>query len=216
MSRSQALKEEIKTSLGTGPHPRGKSMLRSVTDLFIHRASDYSDEQVEVFDDVMFCLLDYTEHEARVELSSRLASVPRTPSKVVRTLLNDRDPAVSAPVLSKLSTVPEPDLAEFVKYTLEEKAIIIAKLPHVAKVVTDALIARKNPAITRAVLANPGAELSETGFVTLIGECTNDAEIGNMLAARKDLPPELKPFLDAYKQEPKQPPQDARKKIVRR
>jgi hypothetical protein len=36
-----------------------------------------------------------------------------------------------------------------------------------------------------------------------------------MLASRKDLPPELKPFLDAYKQEPKQP-QDTRKKPIAR
>jgi hypothetical protein len=61
MSRTQALKEEIQSSLGAGPSPRGKSILRSVTDLFVNRASDYSDEQVEVFDDVMHYLLDYTE-----------------------------------------------------------------------------------------------------------------------------------------------------------
>jgi len=210
MSRSQALKEEIKSSLGSGPHPRGRTILRSVTDLFVNRASDYSDEQVDVFDDVMQCLLDYTEHDARIELSGRLAAVPRTPSKVVRTLLNDRDPAVSAPMVSKLQGVPEEDLADFVKHTSEEKALIIARLPFVGKAVTDALITRKSTAITYAMLANEGAELSEMGFVTLIGESTGDPRIGNLLAAHKNLPPELKPFLEAYKPEPKQA--EARKK----
>jgi uncharacterized protein (DUF2336 family) len=201
MSRTQALKEEIQTSLGSGPSPRGQTILRSVTDLFVNRASDYSEEQVEVFDDVMHCLLDYTEHNARIELSGRLATAPRAPANVVRTLLKDKDPAVSSPILSKSASVTDLDLTDFVKHGSQEQAMMIARRPFINKAVTDALFARKNAAITYAVLGNEGAELSETSFVTLIGECTSDAQIGNLLAIRKDLPPELKPFLDAYKQE---------------
>ncbi len=90
--------------------------------------------------------------------------------------------------------------------------MMITKRPFINKLVTDALIARKSAAITYVVLSNDGAELSETSFVTIIGECTGDAQIGNLLAARKDLPPELKRFLDAYKQEGRangSPPQGA-------
>jgi uncharacterized protein (DUF2336 family) len=213
MSRTQALKEEIQSSLGAGPSPRGKSILRSVTDLFVNRASDYSDEQVEVFDDVMHCLLDYTEHDARIELSGRLAGVPRAPTNVVRTLLKDKDPAVSTPLLLQSTAVSDVDLTEFVKNGTNEQAMMIAKRPFINKPVSEVLLARKNAAITYAVLANEGAELSETNFVTLIGECTGDAQIGNLLAARKDLPPELKPFLDAYSQEGKA--QEARRKARR-
>ncbi len=52
-----------------------------MTDLFVNRAGDYSDEQVEVFDDVMHCLLDHTEHDARIELSGRLAEAPARAGK---------------------------------------------------------------------------------------------------------------------------------------
>ena len=76
------MKVEIESSLGPGPSQRGNTVLRSVTDLFVDRAADYSDEQVEVFDDVMQCLLDHTERDARVELSGRLAPIPRAPAKV--------------------------------------------------------------------------------------------------------------------------------------
>lgn len=210
MSRSQTLRQEIQSSLGSGPSPRGKSILRSVTDLFVNRANDYSDEQVEVFDDVMHCLLDHTEHDARVELSSRLAAAPRAPAKVVRTLLKDKDPAVSSPILSKSVSVTDMDLTDFVNHGSQEQVMMVAGRPSIAKAVTDALILRKEPAVTYAVLANESAELSETSFAALIGECTSDAKIGNMLAERKDLPPELKPFLDAYKKEGKA--QEARRK----
>jgi uncharacterized protein (DUF2336 family) len=210
MSRTQALKEEIQSSLGSGPNPRGTSILRSVTDLFVNRANDYSDEQVEVFDDVMQCLLDYTEHDARIELSGRLATAPRAPAKVVRTLVKDKDPAVSSPILSQSAFVSDGDLTELAQNGSLEQAMTIAKRPYINRLVSEALIGRKNAAIAYAVLANENAELSETSFVMLIGECTNDAQLGNLLAARKDLPPELRPFLDAYKQENKA--QEARRK----
>jgi uncharacterized protein (DUF2336 family) len=99
--------------------------------------------------------------------------------------------------------VTDLDLTDFVKHGSQEQAMMIARRPFINKAVTDALFARKNTAITYAVLGNEGAELSETSFVTLIGECTSDPQIGNLLAIRKDLPPELKPFLDAYKKEGK-------------
>jgi len=116
-------------------------------------------------------------------------------------LLKDKDPAVSASILSQSVCVTDGDLTEFVKQGNPEQAMMITKRPFINKLVTDALIARKSAAITYVVLSNDGAELSETSFVTIIGECTGDAQIGNLLAARKDLPPELKRFLDAYKQE---------------
>ena len=60
--------------------------------------------------------------------------------------------------------------------------MMVAKRPSINKPVSEVLLARKNAAITYAVLANEGAELSETSFVTLIGECTADAQIGTLLA----------------------------------
>ena len=210
MSRAQPLKEEIQSSLGSGPNPRGKLILRSVTDLFVNRADEYSNEQMDVFGDVMHCLLDYTEHDARIELSGRLSAAPRAPTKIVRTLLKDKDPAVASPILSHLSSMSENDLIELAKEGSLEQAMVLAKRPSISRLVTDALLARKSAAVTYVVLSNETAEFSETGFVTLIGECTSDAQISSLLAARKDLPPELRPFLDAYSQEGKA--QEARRK----
>jgi hypothetical protein len=38
----------------------------------------------------------------------------------------------------------------------------------------------------------------------MIGEFGNDEKLSPLVAARKDLPEELRPFLDAYKPEPKE------------
>jgi uncharacterized protein (DUF2336 family) len=205
MSRSQVLKAEIETHLGSGPSERGKTALRSITDLFINRATDYSDEQVAVFDEVMQCLLDHTAHDARVELSSRLAPIPRAPAKIVGTLLKDKDPAVSLPLLRQSSSVSDADLNSFAKSGAPDVLMIVAKRPVINKLVSQELLARNIPDVNRAVLANEGAEITESSFVKLIGECENDAALSGLLASRKDLPEELRPFLDAYKPKVKPP-----------
>lgn len=205
MSRSQVLKAEIATHLGPGPSERGKTALRSITDLFINRATDYSDEQVAVFDEVMQCLLDHTAHDAKVELSSRLAPIPRAPAKIVGTLLKDKDPAVSLPLLRQSPAVSDADLNGFVKSGAPEVLMIVAKRSAINKQVSDELLARNISDVNRAVLANEGAEISESSFVRLIGECENDASLCALLGNRKDLPEELRPFLDAYKPKGKAP-----------
>lgn len=206
MSRSQKLKAEIETSLGPGPSKRGNTVLRSVTDLFINRADAYSDEQVEVFDDVMQCLLNHTERDAKVELSTRLAPVSRAPVKLVQTLLKDKDPAISHPMLQQSKAISDVDLTTMVKSASSEVLMTIAKRDFINKVVTDQMIGRGIPEITHALLMNPGAEISETSFVKMIGDCGTDAKLGPMLAERKDLPEELRPFLDAYKPKAKAAP----------
>ncbi len=199
MSRAQALTAEIETSLGPGPSARGKMVLRSVTDLFIDRAEVYSEEQVAVFDDVMQCLLGHAEHGAKVELSARLAPIPRAPKKVMHALLTDKDPAVSQPLLKQSLAVADADLAQIIKTADKDLLLLIARRPKVNKIVTDLLFARGVPDVTYAVLGNDGAELSETTLVKLIGDSGTDPKLGTLVAARKDVPEELRPFLDAYK-----------------
>jgi hypothetical protein len=61
--------------------------------------------------------------------------------------------------------------------------------------VTDLLIDRGNADIAYKLVANPGARLSELGFVKLINQAKDDSTLAGMIAARADLPPELEPFL---------------------
>ena len=199
MSGSQSLKTAIETKLGLGPSERGQIVLRGVTDLFVNRAEDYSDEQVAVFDDVMQCLLDHAEHTAKVELSGRLAPVGRAPKKVMHALITDKDPAVSGPLIKQSRAVSDADLGDIIKNADKDMLLVIANRPHVTKSVSDKLFARDIPEVTYAVLANQAAEISEASLVKLIGESGNDPKLGTLIEERKDLPEELRPFLDAYK-----------------
>ena len=49
--------------------------------------------------------------------------------------------------------------------------------------------------MVRKIVANDGAALSENTFVKLINDCNRDKTLAKQIAARKDIPEELQPFL---------------------
>jgi uncharacterized protein (DUF2336 family) len=75
------LLDELQATLAHGTVARRVETLRRVTDLFINGAVDYSDQQVELFDDVFQCLMHHIETSAKALLSNRLAPIPTAPTK---------------------------------------------------------------------------------------------------------------------------------------
>lgn len=62
--------------------------------------ADYSDEQINVFDDVFHCLIEEIEISAKALLAKRMAPVPKAPPRLIYTLAFDDEIEVAAPVLS--------------------------------------------------------------------------------------------------------------------
>src|SRR5262249_1101 len=75
MLAQQSLITELEDAIGGGSADRRLDTLRRVCDLFETGASMYSDEQVELFDDVIGRLAASIEAKARTELSNRLAPI---------------------------------------------------------------------------------------------------------------------------------------------
>src|ERR1700742_2037930 len=80
------LLDELQSTLAHGTVARRVETLRRVTDLFINGAVGYSDQQIELFDDVFQCLIDHIETSAKPLLSNRLAPIPTAPPQTVRAL----------------------------------------------------------------------------------------------------------------------------------
>src|ERR1041385_5014074 len=85
-------------------------MLRRVTDLFLNDADRLTDQQIDLFDDVLGFLIVKIENKVRAELSDRLAAIKNAPVNVVRALANDDDIRVARPVLSSSPRLNAEDL----------------------------------------------------------------------------------------------------------
>ena len=100
MLAQQSLITELEDAISCGSVDRRVDTLRRVCDLFETGASMYSDEQVELFDDVIGRLATSIEAKARVELSNRLAPIANAPANVVKSLAGDDLIEVAGPVLA--------------------------------------------------------------------------------------------------------------------
>ena len=69
-------------------------------------------------------------------------------------------------------------------------------MPQLGETVTDSLLKRGNPAIQRTILENPNARVSENGFARVIMSLDGDKNLAQIVAARQDLPAELRPWLN--------------------
>ncbi len=174
--------------------------LRRIADLFCSSASLYSDEQVTIFDEVMCRLLPKkTDRALLADLAGRLAPLEKPPRKLIERLARHNDVAICGPVLEQAKGLPDDLLIEAADKDRVDPAVLakIAARAELSAPVTDALLKRGAPALQRTLIANPQAQLSESGYARVIMDLKDDKDFAAAIAARADVPDELRPWLTA-------------------
>jgi uncharacterized protein (DUF2336 family) len=195
-SAAQELIAELDASLAKRSNEERSSMLRQVCELFLTHAPACAAEQVSVFDNVMIRLMAAQPREALVELSGKLATVDNAPSNVTRRLASDSDMTIAGPILTRSNALTDKDLAAIVaeKGASHLKAII--ERNRIGEAVTDVLLDQKDRRELLCKLAgNDEVRFSEVGIVKLVYAAKNDKALAEIVLRRKDLPPEMLPFL---------------------
>ena len=83
------LVDELEGILASKNVSRRAEILRRVTDLFVVGSGRFSEDQVELFDDVMGKLVENVERVARAQFGTRLATLSDAPTKIIRQLAFD-------------------------------------------------------------------------------------------------------------------------------
>lgn len=173
--------------------------LRRIVDLFRSGAGLYNRRQIALFDEVMRRLIQSLEPTQLAEPSDILAGIDTAPPKVLMMLARHADIAVCGPVLERGKALPDAELAAIADTDrLDPDALFkIASRDELSEPVTDALLKRNNPLVRQKVLDNPNARISEMGFARLVSAVDGDKVLAAAVAARRDVPAELRPFLEA-------------------
>jgi uncharacterized protein (DUF2336 family) len=185
---SLSLLDELETTLAHGTVARRVETLRRVTDLFIDSAVEYSDEQIEVFDDVYDCLIQSMEASAKVLLAERLAPIATAPPRIIHTLAFDDLVEVAAPVLSQSARLDDDALMKSARTKSQGHLLAISIRERLSDAVTDVLVERGNDAVIQSVVGNPGARFSEQGYKNLVSRAAGDDDIATCLGMRPSIP----------------------------
>jgi uncharacterized protein (DUF2336 family) len=191
MGAAVSLIPELEDVIQRGTREKRVETLQRITALFLNGASQYSDEHVELFDDVFGRLIEEIETKARAELSNRLAPVCNAPVRVLRTLANDDDIAVAGPVLELAPRLAEADLIDLAKTKSQAHLHAISARQVLGEAITDVLVRRGDRDVARSVVDNRGARFSETGFFRLVKRAENDGILAEKVGLRPDIPPKM-------------------------
>lgn len=196
---AQSLLTDLDASLPQASDLWRSTALRQIAELFISGADGYSDEQIALFDEVMGRLIKKMDRARLVELSGALAGVGNAPAKVLASLARHADPAIYGPVLERAIALPDTDLVEIADKDRIDPSILakIAERGELSEPITEVLLKRGNTAVRRKVLDNPNARVSEMGFARVVSAINGDKALATAIAARPEMPAELRPFVDA-------------------
>jgi uncharacterized protein (DUF2336 family) len=186
--RTLPLLDELEAALASGDIARRIDILTRTTDLFIHGAARYSEEQVGVFDDVMARLVSAIETKARAKLSQRLAPIANAPSNVIRMLAFDDDIEIASPVLRQSDRLDDRDLLVSAGSKSQQHLFAIAQRKSLSEAVTDVLVKRGDRDVVHSVAKNVGARFSDAGFRMLVNRSTGDDVLATEVGLRTDIP----------------------------
>ncbi|WP_316230763.1 DUF2336 domain-containing protein [Bradyrhizobium sp. SZCCHNR1051] len=193
--------EEVQAAIATGSADRCSGVAERVAALFVASAGSLDIEQHALFADVferlvntieLRALADVGARIALAELSAQLAPIPQAPAGVIRRLAYHDDIAVAGPVLSESPRLSSEDLVEIAQTRGEKHLIAIAGRWWLQEIVTDALLARRYPSVSRQLMRNPGARVSPAGFAAIVAQAAGDAELTVAAGIRADLPAALR------------------------
>ena len=192
---------EIEAAINASSAEKGLQTVKRVTDLFLVSAGRLNDEQVALFDNVLDRLVrtielraiaDVSARIALAELSSQLALIHQAPPAVIRRLAHSDEIAIAGPVLSESGRLSADDLVELARTKAQPHLLAIAGRWWLKDVVTDALLDRRYPAVSRRVVGNPGARVSAAGFAVILAQAESDPDLAVEAGIRTDLPAELR------------------------
>jgi len=191
MAAQPSLVNELETTLATVPHERRLRMLRRLTDAFIQTATRLKEEHIDVFDDVICCLMNEIETRALSELGLRFAPLPQAPPRTIDRLANHPDIAVAGPVLAQSERLPPSAIAAIAAERDQPHLLAISGRRHVDPAVTEVLVRRGNADVVRRLAGNAGAVFTDSGLNTLLERAAGDVDAAEKIVQRPDMTPEL-------------------------
>jgi uncharacterized protein (DUF2336 family) len=196
-----SIADEVEAAIAAGSAGKCTETVERVTALFLVSAGSYSEEQIELFGDVFERLVntielraigDVSAKIALAELSSQLAPIKQAPVGLVRRLARHDEISVAGPVLTESPRLSDDDLVEIARTKGEKHLMAIAGRWWLQEAVSDSLLARRFPSVSRRLVSNPGARVSAAGFTLLVAQAASDPELAVATGIRADLPAELR------------------------
>ncbi len=184
----QDLIEQLEQAFSQSDMRQRAESLRRVTDLFVSGAGRFTDEQIDLFDEVMGRLVEEIDVSARAVFGRRLAEIEQSPPRVMRGLALDDAIEVAGPVLRASPRLDDAILIESARTKSQSHLLAISRRKVLSEPVTDVLVERGDRAVAVSAAENAGARFSEFGYATLVERAREDGDLAVAVWVRPEIP----------------------------
>jgi uncharacterized protein (DUF2336 family) len=191
MAAAASLIPELENVIQHGSDAHRTKAVRRIANLFIEGASNFNEDHVGLFDDVLCRLVIEIETKARAEISERLAAVSNAPAALIRQFASDDDIAVAGPVITRSPRLNDEDLVSIAKTKGQAHLSALSGRSNIGEGVTDVLVQRGDSEVVRKIAENQTAKLSDGGFSALVQRAEEDSVLAEKVGARSDIPAHL-------------------------
>jgi uncharacterized protein (DUF2336 family) len=195
---AQAILDELDAAMTGSTESWRTTALRRIADLYFRHAEQCSRDQIKLFDAVMCRLLKKMDRSVLADVSTRLGPIANPPMRLLQSLARHPDMMVHRPILEQSNALPEKDLAEVIDKDRVDQALLM-KIADCRRqpgaVLIDVLIKRGNVDLQRKIIGNHDIPVSESSFARILVGINGDKEFAAAIAARNDVPDELRVWL---------------------
>jgi uncharacterized protein (DUF2336 family) len=191
MSAFPSLVTELEYAITHGSARRRAEMLLQITDLFVDGSVRFSEEEIELFDEIITRLAVKIEVAVRSLLAHRLAPVANAPIKITRVLASDDEIRVAYPILVHSERLDDSTLVQNARTKGQAHLSAISQRKSLSETVTDVLVERGDREVVLCTVKNKGAKFSLQGFSTLVKRSDGDDQLAINVGRRADIPHEL-------------------------
>ncbi|MBM3485303.1 MAG: DUF2336 domain-containing protein [Alphaproteobacteria bacterium] len=147
----------------------------------------FTADERRIAEDIFRVMVRDTAVRVREALSMELKDCPSISHDVARALASDVE-SVSLPVLQFSTVLTDDDLIEIVQTSAPVKQKAIASRKVVSAPVADALVDTKNEEVVSTLVANDGADITETSLQKVVDKLGDRPSVNQPLALRAKLP----------------------------
>jgi uncharacterized protein (DUF2336 family) len=191
MNTTQKLLNEVDDALASGSVNRRGTIVRHITDLFIVGSEQCTEQEIDLFDDVLTRLAGKIEVSARALLAVRLAPIGNAPPRIIRALAFDDEIDVAGPVLEQSERLDEQALVENARKQGQEHLLAISRRRSLSESITDVLVERGDQQVVLSTAENRGAKFSNLGFSSLVRRSEGDDRLAACVGCRPEIPTHL-------------------------
>ncbi|MBI5162599.1 MAG: DUF2336 domain-containing protein [Magnetospirillum sp.] len=146
-----------------------------------------SESERRMAEEIFRLMVKDAEVRVREALARQLKENPMVPHDVAMALASDVD-AVALPFIELSEVLTDEDLVEIIRSQDQHKQVAVAKRAHVSASVADALVDSGNENAVATLVANEGADLSDTILARVVETYGGSEVVGKPMVERRNLP----------------------------